>query len=65
MARPRKNMVDASEIILKAVQGLSQMEAPLEDEDSHGYEGWIRVGQAKELFGQIMDMCLMDGEEEA
>ena len=65
MTRPRKNMVDASEIILKAVQGLDQMEAPLEDEDPKGCEGWIRVGQAKELFRQIMDMCLMDGEEEA
>ena len=53
---------DIAKIILKATQGLSQMEAPLEDEDPHGCEGWIRVGEAKELFRQILDVCMMRGE---
>ena len=64
MARPRKNMVDATEIIQKALKGMEQMEAPRNVEDPYGFEGWIRVGQAKELFRQILDACNMEVRDE-
>lgn len=63
MARPKKNMVDVSDIIQKALTGIEQMEAPRDVEDPYGFEGWIRVGQAKELFRQILDACNVDVED--
>lgn len=57
MARPKKNIVDASEIVKKATQGLNQMDAERDNNDPYGFEAWMRVGQAKEIFRQILDAC--------
>ena len=65
MARPKKNTVDASKIIWMAQKGHDQMCAPFTGD---GYDGFVRVGQAKELFRQILELCnaeVVEGVEDA
>ena len=65
MGRPRKvrETVETASIIEKAKRGYLQMNAPRDTEDPYGFQGWVRVGQAQELFSEILRECGIDARE--